>query len=81
MDPGRGLTMDAELDRLRKQLASIDRELERAEREADIDALVLREQRQALLAQIEREEEIRKQVERVWTPSELDQDLERDFDR
>ena len=73
--------MDAELDRLRRRLASVDQELERAEREADVDALVLREQRQALLAQIEREEEIRKQVERVWAPPELDQDLERDFDR
>jgi hypothetical protein len=73
--------MDAELDRLRKQLASIDQELQRAEREADADALVLRGQRQVLLAQIEREEEIRKQVERVWAPAELDQDLERDLDR
>jgi hypothetical protein len=72
--------MDTELDRLRKQLASIDQELQRAEREADA-ALVLREQRQVLLAQIEREEEIRKQVERVWAPPELDQDLERDLDR
>jgi hypothetical protein len=73
--------MDEELDRLRKRLASVDQELERAEREADVDALILREQRQALLVQIEREEEIRKQVERVWAPSELDQDLERDLDR
>jgi hypothetical protein len=73
--------MDAELDRLREQLTSVDQELERAEREADVDAMILREQRQALLAQIEREEEIRKQVERVWAPPELDQDLDRDLDR
>jgi hypothetical protein len=73
--------MEAELDRLRRRLASVDQALERAEREADVDVVLLRDQRQALLAQIEREEDIRKQVERVWSPPELDHDVERDLDR
>jgi hypothetical protein len=72
--------VESELDELRRRLAAVDQELQRAEREPDADLPLLREQREALAAQIEREQEARK-LERAWSPHEIDQDLERGLDR